>query len=426
MAKNVLIKVTLFGQEVGSIGWDENRAVSYFQYHPDFLSEPSTSNWVPQTGVLKRVQEVQVFSKFNHSTFRGLPPVFADSLPDVFGNLIFKNWLEASHKSFGQISILEQLSYVGNRGMGALEYFPIQDLNSSSSIDLSEIEEILKQVLGIKKSTSGQKLDAQSLLNVFKIGSSAGGVRPKILIAQNKKSGMIIPGDIEYSNEYDHYIVKLNLENEWGYNRELVEYIYYLSATGSGVEMMSSSLLEGKHFATKRFDRKDGKKQHMLTATGITGWDFKDPEVSSYENLFELCLFLQLTHREIEQMFRRMVFNVVFANHDDHLKNHSFIYVPDENKWALAPAYDLTFSLNPMLHFTKVSRALSIGGKRADIGYADLKVFAKKYTVKEADNIIDEIISEANEWEERAQHYALDEKVIHRIKAGFNLLGRKN
>jgi len=422
MAKNDIIKVFCFDTEIGVLGWDENRAVSYFQYHPDFLASNKYFNLIPKTGIITRVKEVQVFKKFNGETFRGLPPIFADSLPDMFGNIIFKSWLESNNKNFENISVIEQLAYVSDRGMGALEYKPKKVIPKSNDIDINEIVEVLKNVLEIKGKTSAKKLNHESLLNIFKIGTSAGGARPKILISESKSDGSIIPGDINYSKDYEHYLIKLNVDDHLDYNREIIEYSYYLAITHCGINMMDSKIIENRHFATKRFDRIGGEKMHILTATGLTGWDFKDPTKSTYENLFELSLFLKLPHSEIEELFRRMIFNIVFANKDDHLKNHSFIYDKLNDSWNLSPAYDVTYSLNPLVNYKKTSRVLSINNKRTNISLEDVKNIAQKYTVRNYVSIIDEIQSGIQFWRNCAKELDIPSKIIDSISRDFVLL----
>lgn len=418
MAKNNIIELHGFGREIGRVGYDENRKASFFQFNPAFLKEDNFSNMFPM--VLRRMEQVQVFYKYNNSSFKGLPPPVADSLPDMFGNLIFKTWLENTNKNFEQISVLEQLCYVGRRGMGALEFLPAKKIPAGSTIDLEEIVEIIRLVLENKTNAKGKSLDTESLLNIFKIGSSAGGARPKILVSRNKKTGDIIPGDLEQSAEFDHYLIKLGLEAKEGYSREIIEYIYFLLCSEAGINMMPSELVDQKHFATLRFDRINGQKKHVLTACGISGMNFEDPIVSSYENLFELAEHLKLTPIEIEQLFRRMVFNVVFCNHDDHLKNHAFIYNEIENKWNLSPAYDITFSLNPLVNFTRTSRALSINGKRTDITQVDMKTVAEKFTIRKAGSIIDEIQQLTGRWTSLASEYNIPKKIASEIQKKFS------
>ena len=391
MATNEIIAVHLFGQEIGKIGLDENHKRSSFQYNPAFLKSNTLQNIFPKTGIIKNTEHVQLFSQFDNETFRGIPPQFADSLPDMFGSIIFKAWLDSKEQK--KISVLEQLAYVGNRGMGAIEYSPSIKIKGNATIDLDEIIEVLKEVLDLKKTSKQKNLDSKALLNIFKIGTSAGGARPKILISEEKETGKVIPGDLEVSDKYNHYLVKLAIDEETNYPREVVEYCYYQIIRKLGIRMMDSKLIEGKHFATLRFDRQDGEKKHVLTASGLTGWDYKNPDESSYENLFKLCSFLKIQHSETEELFKRMVFNVIYGNVDDHLKNHSFIYNTQNDKWHLAPAYDVTFATNPLIDFKNTKRALSINGKRNNINLKDILKLAEDFTIKNPERVIRNVLS---------------------------------
>ena len=293
MAKNNIINVSLFGIEIGRIGLDTEGGRSSFQYNPAYLKSNELLNIFPETGIIKKVPHVQLFSQFDNVTFKGLIPQVADSLPDMFGSIIFKAWLESKQES--DITVLEQLAYVANRGMGALEYSPAKQIPKDATIDLDEITDTLKNVLDLKKSTEEKGLKTAALINIFKIGTSAGGARPKILISEKKADGTIIPGDLEYSDDYNHYLVKLALEDEASYHREVIEYCYYELVKSAGIDMMDSHLIDEKHFATKRYDRQRGEKIHALTATGLTGWDFINAAHSSYENLFKLGSFLAIS-----------------------------------------------------------------------------------------------------------------------------------
>lgn len=427
MSKNDLIQVYCFNQEIGLLGYDEKANVSYFQYNPEYLASGKMKNLFPETGIIKRVAQKQIFRKFTSDAFRSLPPMIADSLPDMFGNIIFKEWMESTNKDFKKITVLEQLAYVANRGMGALEYRPEKNIPQGSSIVIDDIVEVLKKVLDVKEATASEGLNDESLLNVFKIGTSAGGARPKILISEHKVTGKIIPGDINYSADYDHYLVKLNLDpdpDEAPYNRELIEYSYYLLATHLGIEMTESKLIDGKHFATKRFDRVDGKKRHVLTTTGLTGWDFSDTAsaASSYENLFELALFLKIPHVQAVELYRRMIFNVVFSNTDDHFKNQSFIYDEVEDSWSIAPAYDITYSLNPLVNYKKSFRALSINGKKADINFDDVKAIAERFTIKGYKGIIKDVEAGITFWLDKATALGIPERICSSITKDFVVL----
>lgn len=419
MAKDKIIEVMAFGLEIGKLGYDIDQGKSYFQYHPDFLESGQYSELFPF--IFKRTKQVQVFSEFQQDTFQGLPPMIADSLPDTFGNVIFQEWLNV--RGIQKVTPLEQLAYVADRGMGALEYKPVKKIPSATKINIDEIISILEKVLKLKEDTKGQKLNELSLLNVFKIGTSAGGARPKILISEHKETGEIIAGDKETSENYNHYLVKLHLDENDGYNKEKVEYAYYLLAQEAGIDMMSSKLIDNKHFATLRYDRQNGEKQHVLTVTGLTGWDFKSqPQNSSYENVFKVAIALKVPHKDLQQLFKRMVFNLIFKNIDDHLKNHSFTYDKSINKWNLSPAYDLTYALNPMLTFKSISRALSINGKRSEITLKDVLTIAEEFAIKNPKGIIQEVESLIPRWVEIAKAQEIPTPIIEKIHQDLQYL----
>ncbi len=420
MEKRNTVKISIFGHEVGKVSYDVNRNLSAFQYNPSFLNSGMYSRIFPY--IIKRIDQIQLFKRYNSESFKGLPPMIADSLPDMFGNIIFQEWFRSKGIPYNKITPVELLTYVSNRGMGALEYAPAKELPKAGKIDIEEISMVLKEVMELKHATQQPALNDLMLLNVFKIGTSAGGALPKILISEDKQTGQIIPGDLEISDRYNHLLVKLYLEDESKYNRLQVEYVYYLIARSVGVEMMESKLIGNKHFATTRFDRINGEKKHVLTATGLTGYDFIDSTYSSYETLFQLSVDLGIPHSDIEQLFRRMVFNVVFSNYDDHLKNHSFIYNDKRNTWNLAPAYDVTFPFNVYNMHLTVKRALSINEKRVDIGLEDVMKLADEFTIKNPKKIIKEIQSGMSKWDELCSSILGDSYVQDEIKSFFTKL----
>lgn len=419
MAKNQIISVYYQSIEVGKLGYDEDKRKASFQYNPKFV-EDSFKNLFPF--LIRKTKNVQLFDQYSGETFRGLPPVIADSLPDMFGNIVFKEWLEANNKEMSSISSLEQLTYVGCRGMGALEYMPVKEVGNVTTIDIQEITDVVKKVMDLKTSISEKGLSDSALLNIFKIGTSAGGARPKILVAEHKITGELIPGDRVVSEEYHHYLIKLDIDEKAHYSKQKIEYVYYQIATNIGIEMMPSKLVDDKHFATHRFDRQKGEKQHVLTASGMTGWDFTKPDNSSYNNLFKLALALKLPHKDIQMLFKRMVFNIVFANIDDHLKNFSFIYNNLEDKWNLAPAYDLTYPLDALLNYTRVSRAMSVNGKRADITREDLMLIAEEFSIKEADKTIEQVNNATALFSLYSTKLQIPNKVIDVINKAFIIL----
>lgn len=413
MPVDKVINVIAFDTEIGKLGYDLDKGISFFQYNPEFLDSGRYSKLFPF--IFKRSKPVQVFKEFQGDTFQGLPPMIADSLPDNFGNIIFQEWLDV--RGIKKVTPMEQLAYVANRGMGALEYKPIKELPKSSNINIDEIIVVLEKVLNLKQNTKGKDLTELALLNVFKIGTSAGGARPKILISEHKETEEIIAGDRAVSDDYNHYLVKLHLDDDDGYNKEIVEYTYYLLAQEAGIEMMPSKLIKNKHFATLRYDRQHGEKQHVLTVTGLTGWDFKsNPENSSYENVFKVALGLQVPHKDLQQLFRRMIFNVVFRNVDDHLKNHSFIYKKEHDGWGLGPAYDLTYALNPLLTFKTTSRALSINGKRTEIVLKDIMTVAEEFAIKNPKGIIEEMQGLTSRWIAIANELEIPQNIRTRIE----------
>ncbi|MDM1346466.1 type II toxin-antitoxin system HipA family toxin [Myroides marinus] len=419
MAKNQIISVYYQSIEVGKLGYDEDKRKASFQYNPKFVDD-SFKNLFPF--LIRKTKNVQLFDQYSGETFRGLPPVIADSLPDMFGNIVFKEWLEANNKEMSSISPLEQLTYVGCRGMGALEYMPVKEVGNVNTIDIQEITDVVKKVMDLKTSISEKGLSDSALLNIFKIGTSAGGAHPKILVAEHKITGELIPGDRVVSEEYHHYLIKLDIDEKAHYSKQKIEYVYYQIATNIGIEMMPSKLVDDKHFAAHRFDRQKGEKQHVLTASGMTGWDFTKPDNSSYNNLFKLALALKLPHKDIQMLFKRMVFNIVFANIDDHLKNFSFIYNNLEDRWNLAPAYDLTYPLDALLNYTRVSRAMSVNGKRTDITREDLMLIAEEFSIKEADKTIEQVNNATALFSLYSAKLQIPNKVIDLINKAFIIL----
>ena len=400
------------GQEVGKTGYDLDKDLSYFQYNPEFLKSSNFKNLFPY--IIQKTAKIQSFTAYRGETFGGLIPMIADSLPDLFGNLVFNEWMKANGKD--NVSQIQQLAYVGKRGMGALEYLPSKSITKRvyETIDIQQMTEISNVILKQKQELIESKFNHESLLNIFRVGGSAGGVRPKIIVSQEKRTGKLTPGDINYSAEYDHYLVKLAVDDQ-SYPAEKIEYAYYKLATRLGIEMQPSKLIDGRHFSTLRFDREEGEKRHVLTACGIAGWDFKSMENSSYENLFKLATNLGVSHARIAQLYQRMVFNVLYLNVDDHLKNFSFIFEHQSNKWDIAPAYDITYALSPLLVNKYVRRALSINGKRNGISTKDLLQMGDTFGIKNAKTIISNTFSSSSELKAELQCIGVGDVVVNGI-----------
>lgn len=324
-----------------------------------------------------------------------MPGLLADSLPDSYGDQMINTWLIQNGRSLGDINPLDKLCYLGTRAMGALEFHPELNIKEENKkINLENLIELSSLVLQERTDYSSSLKEVSNLLQ---IGSSAGGARAKAIIALNPETEEIKSGQIEPEKGFEHWIIKLDgvsnqlLNDPQGYTN--IEYAYYLIAKEAGITMMPSKLHEENkrcHFLTKRFDRKDnGEKIHMQSFCALAHLDYKQARTSSYETLFKVTNVLKLSITEKEQLFRRMVFNVMGRNCDDHTKNFSFIMDKD-GKWQLAPAYDMTFAYNPENFWLKEHNML-INNKSTNINKDDLMLMAKEFSIKNAKQIMEEV-----------------------------------
>jgi serine/threonine-protein kinase HipA len=341
-------------------------------------------------------------------TFKGLPGLLADALPDKYGNQLINLWLAQQGRPIDSMNPVEKLCFIGSRGMGAMEFEPavLKESKRAFSIEIDSLVSIAQKMLDKREafSTNLKKDEEQAVLEILKIGTSAGGARPKALIAWNEKTGAVKSGQTKAPNGFEHWLIKLDgvseeqLGNTHGYGR--VEMAYYNMAIACGIEMMPSRLLEENgraHFMTKRFDREGAEvKHHTQTFCALKHFDFNLVNSFSYEQLFQCMRELKLSYKDAEQMFKRMVFNVIARNCDDHTKNFSFL-LKKEGKWELAPAYDVCHAFRPGSEWVS-QHALSINGKRKDITKADLLVVGKSINSKKASEIIDEINYTVNQW----------------------------
>lgn len=350
--------VKLWNTEVGALTLDDGEEYASFEYLPSFLK--SRIEISPFTMPLST--RVFRFPAIPKETFKGLPGAFSDSLPDRFGNTVINAWLESQGRKADSLNAVERLCYTGKRGMGAFEYEPAISTGTANKSDQIKIDELVKlsnEILDPRKKLSVMMPDSNEseLLKLVQVGSSAGGARAKALIAWNKTTGEMKSGQIYAGEGFEYYLIKFdgvsgngdhNFTDATGFCN--IEYAYYLMAKAIGIDMTESQLFteNGRfHFMTKRFDRKtDGSKIHMLTLGGLRHFDFNDSGSNSYEQAAETLTSLGLRNGALEELYRRMCFNIVTRNQDDHVKNISFLM--DRNgKWSLAPAYDLTFSYRP-------------------------------------------------------------------------------
>lgn len=399
----MIVEVKLYGQLLGIAEWNEKKGNAAFQYSDKIV------NTIEPSPILMPTKERIFETNRNHTNFHNLPYLLSDSMPDDFGNIMMKEWLKQRKLSIDDINPVDRLTYVGKRGMGALEYIPANHReNDNKNVDISEIFEVAKSVLKSKKETTYPDLDKDSLTEILRIGTSAGGARAKVLLAIKRDADNNIeeirPGDIMQPNGYLYWLLKIDGANEQslgeGEGMGKIEFAYSKLARQAGIEMAESTLHEENsrfHFLTKRFDRTDnGEKIHMQTFGALAGIDYRIQKASSYETLFRVMKRLQLPYTQFEQQYRRMLFNVVARNQDDHVKNFSFLMNKD-GAWQISPAYDLCFSYCPGGTWTNVHQS-SINGKYDNFTKYDLFDFAKKFGIKKPGSILEEIVSAVSLW----------------------------
>jgi serine/threonine-protein kinase HipA len=352
------------------------------------------------------------FPTLPKKTFKGLPGMLADSLPDKFGNSIIDVWLARQGRTPESFSPVERLCYTGKRAMGALEFEPIinKSIEQSVPVEVSELVELVQTVTE-ERSQLRTNLDrdaADAILDIIRVGTSAGGNRPKAVIAFNDKTKEVRSGQIDAPNGFDYWVLKFDgikdnsLGDPAGYGR--IEYAYYKMAMAAGIEMTECRLFEENgraHFMTKRFDRIGSRRKlHLQSLCAIAHFDFNEPGVYSYEQAFQIMRELRLSYRDAEQLFRRMVFNVVARNQDDHTKNIAFL-MDQSGQWRLSPAFDMIYAYNPSGDWTN-RHQMSINGKRDDFIKDDLLRVGNEMNIKSSHKIIDEIIEIATKWTDYA------------------------
>ena len=414
--------VNIWGKMAGAVAWDEKSGWASFEYDPAF----KRLGWElsPLKMPLSTEQRIYSFPELrketgsSFDTFKGLPGLLADMLPDRYGNELINLWLAQQGRPENSMNSVEMLCFIGKRGMGALEIEPTilkQNVNTFS-VEIDSLVEIASKMLSKKEAfvANLKSEEEKAMREILKIGTSAGGARPKAVIAYNEKTGEVRSGQTRAPEGFEHWLLKLDGVSEvqlgatHGYGR--VEYAYYLMALDCGIEMMPCRLLEENgraHFMTRRFDREGSyTKHHIQTFCAMKHFDYNRVNSYSYEQLFQTMRELKLTYAEAEQMFRRMVFNVIARNCDDHSKNFSFI-LKQGDRWRLAPAYDLCHAYRPGSEW--VSRhALSVNGKRENITREDLIVIGRSIRNKKAEEIIDQVNDTVHNWNYYADKAGVD------------------
>jgi serine/threonine-protein kinase HipA len=422
-------EVHIWGNLVGAVAWDNSNQYATFEFDPKFkrlgwdLSPLKMSIHAPTN--LFQFPELKQGRNSILDTFKGLPGLLADALPDKYGNNLINVWLAQQGRPQNSMNPIEMLCFMGNRSMGALEFKPATPKSNKNtfSVEIDSLVSVAQRLLNQKDAflSNIQKDERQTILELLKIGTSAGGARPKAVIAWNEKTGMVKSGQVHAPAGFEHWLIKLDgvsdiqLGASHGYGR--VEMAYYNMATTCGIHMMPCRLLEehGRaHFMTKRFDREGSDtKHHVQTFCAMKHFDFNLVNNFSYEQLFQCMRELKLSYADAEQMFRRMVFNVIARNCDDHTKNFAFL-MKQGGGWELAPAYDVCHAYRPDSEWVS-QHALSVNGKRKDITKADLLVIGESIRCKNAAEIVDEINEVVQQW----SIYAADVDVHPKLKSAI-------
>lgn len=421
----------IWGQTVGALSYDKDTGLCAFQYDPSWFRTAIELSPVK----LPLSDRIYQFPTLPRETYRGLPGAFADSLPDDFGNALVDAWLARTGRDKDSFSGLERLLYTGRRGMGAFEYFPSIDtgLESHEIVELKSLIDMAQTVLNERAGLSGAltgDTSSESLYALFQVGTSAGGARPKAVIGINKARTEVRSGQVDLPEGFEHYLLKFDGVSERAGTKETfgepqgfgrMEYAYYRMAKDAGINMSDCELLmDGAraHFMTKRFDRIGNKKVHYQSLCSMDHADYKMPGHYSYEQLFSLMRSMRLSRAQALELYRRMVFNIVARNHDDHTKNFGFI-LNEQYRWELAPAFDMAYSYKPGSKWLN-SHQMSLNGKRDDFTRKDLLAPAGKFK-KEASQIIDEIIEIVSQWSKYAKEAGVSPDFAREIQSTHEL-----
>jgi serine/threonine-protein kinase HipA len=428
-----LAAVHLWGTRIGAVSLAPGEAVASFEYDPAFAAagiEVSPLRMPVTRGRIYR------FPDLAKGSFHGLPGLVADSLPDRFGNALIDAWLATQDRAPESFDPVERLCYIGRRGMGALEFEPARgpDPTTDDELDVAALTELAGEVIAQRADLSESLASPdrrRAMQEILRVGTSAGGARPKALIAWNPQTEEVRSGQIDAPPGFEFWILKFDgvedrsrdLGHSKGYGA--IEWAYSELARDAGIEMTPCRLLEEgdrRHFMTRRFDRSvDGDKIHMQSLAALGHLDFELGEAHSYEQAFQVIRRLGLSAAAAEEQFRRMVFNVVGRNQDDHVKNIAFL-MNRRGEWSLSPAFDLVYSFNPTGRWTAVHQ-MSINGKRDDFTVTDLRQVATAAGLKRgaATRILAEVTAAVEQWPRVASATGIKDETIRRIRSAQRL-----
>ena len=420
--------VRLWGTTIGAVSWIDDTQLGVFQYEPDFV--PSGIEVAPFTMPL--TESPFSFPGLPRETFKGLPGMLADSLPDKFGNSLIDAWLAQQGRAPSSFDPVERLCYIGTRGMGALEFEPTMGTSRTRTtiLHIAKLVELANRVLddraGLTGTLGGDGDDQAVLEDILRVGTSAGGARAKAVLAFNPRTGEFRSGQVAVDSGFEPWLLKFDgvsgnadkeLADPLGFGR--IEYAYSIMAGAAGIVMMPCRLhLEGgrSHFMTRRFDRTaTGDKLHMQSLTAMMHYDFNAAGSYSYEQAVHVLRRLEASPQDLEQQVRRAIFNVVARNQDDHPKNIAYL-MDRSGQWTVSPAFDVSYSYNPRGQWTD-RHQMSLNGKRDSFEREDLIAFAASagFKPRRADTLIDEIVDAVSHWPDYADQAGVDEQSASRI-----------
>lgn len=420
------IEVRIWGQTVGAVALDPRLGYYALEYDPRFVA--SGIDLSPLTMPLAEAREPFIFTDLPEASFKRLPALLADALPDDFGNSLIDAWMASKGVAKSAITPLDRLAYMGKRGMGALEFRPTRGPNvaSQTAIKLSKLVDSARQAVHGEIDTDTHAKAA--LAQIIQVGTSAGGARAKAAIAWNPATDEIRAGQFDVEEGFEHWLLKfdgIGKDNELGASQDYgrIEYAYSLMAREAGITMMPCRLLmeNGRaHFMTRRFDRDGNRKHHMQTLCAMAHLDYKQKATHDYSQLFVTIVQLGLGHAALTEAFRRMIFNIMAANCDDHSKNFSFL-LRQGGQWELAPAYDVTHAYNPQGEWT-YQHLMGVGGRFSAITQGDCLTIADRFGIGPAKQVIREVKSAIARWPEFAEAAGVDGNEIVRIGRQFSPL----
>jgi len=421
-----VIEVRVWGKKVGAVALDPKLRYYAFEYDKKFVQ--TGIELAPLALPLAQAQEPFIFTDLPEFTYKRLPALLADALPDDFGNTLIDGWMATQGVEREDITTLDRLAYMGKRGMGALEFKPVRgpSAKESTALVLSDlIEEARRAVHG---ALGSDDLARAALAQIIKVGTSAGGARAKAVVAWNPKTNEIRAGQFDVEDGFEHWLLKfdgMGADRELGGSQDYgrIEYAYFKMATAAGIAMSPCHLLEegGRaHFMTRRFDRDGNRKHHMQTLCAMAHLDYKQKASHDYNQFFQTIDRLQLGYEATEEAFRRMAFNVMAANCDDHTKNFAFL-LREGDGWTLAPAYDVTHAHNPKGEWTN-QHLMSVNGKFIGIARADLLAVADRFGIGTAAKVLQQVGEAIKAWSDFASEAKLSPEETRRIREHHRVL----